>query len=92
MRRWTEHNIRVHAFACVLALQTAHLMRYRAHQAGISLSVRELLRELEGSSETVLLHRVDRRRLRAHHMLTETSPVQDKLAGIFSLDRYAPRD
>jgi hypothetical protein len=24
-------------------------------------------------------------------MLTETSPVQDKLAGIFSLARYAPR-
>ena len=30
MFHWTEHNIRVHAFTCVLALQLAHLMRYRA--------------------------------------------------------------
>ena len=29
MHHWTEHNIRVHVFTCVLALQLAHLMRYR---------------------------------------------------------------
>ena len=91
MHHWTEHNIRVHVFTCVLALQIAHLMRYRARQNGIGLPVRELLRELAGISETVLLYRAGRGRPRAHRMLTETSPVQDKLAGIFGLDRYAPR-
>jgi transposase len=91
MHHWTEHNIRVHVFTCVLALQIAHLMRYRARKAGIDLSVRELLRELAGISETVLLYRADRGRPRAHRMLTETSPVQDKLTSIFGLDRYAPR-
>ena len=91
VHHWTEHSIRVHVFTCVLALQAAHLMRYRARQAGLDLSVRELLRELAGISETVLLYRGDRGRPRAHRMLTETSPVQDKLAGIFGLDRYAPR-
>ncbi|MGH3237586.1 MAG: IS1634 family transposase [Streptosporangiaceae bacterium] len=91
MHHWTEHNIRVHVFTCVLALQAAHLMRHRARQHGISLSVRELLRELAGISETVLLYHGDRGRPRAHRMLTETGPVQDKLAAIFSLNRYAPR-
>jgi transposase len=91
MHHWTEHSIRVHVFTCVLALQAAHLMRHRARQHGISLSVRELLRELAGISETVLLYHGDRGRPRAHRMLTETSPVQDKLAAIFSLNRYAPR-
>jgi transposase len=91
MHHWTEHNIRVHVFTCVLALQVAHLMRYRARQDGISLSVRELLRELAGISETVLLYRGDRGRPRAHRMLTETSPVQDKLADVFGLSRYAPK-
>jgi transposase len=91
MHHWTEHNIRVHVFTCVLALQIAHLMRYRARKAGLDLSVRELLRELAGISETVLLYHGGRGRPRAHRMLTETSPVQDKLAGIFGLDRYAPR-
>jgi len=91
MFHWTEHNIRVHVFTCVLALQIAHLMRLKARRAGLDLSVRELLRELTGISETVLLYHGDRGRPRAHRMLTETTPVQDKLAQIFSLDRYAPR-
>jgi transposase len=91
MFHWTEHNIRVHVFTCVLALQIAHLMRLKAHRAGLYLSVRELLRELAGIGETTLLYQGDRGRPRAHRMLTETTPVQDKLAQIFSLDRYAPR-
>ena len=91
MHHWTEHNIRVHVFTCVLALQIAHLMRLHAARAGLRMSVRELLRELAGISETVLLHHGDRGRPRAHRMLTETSPVQDKLTAIFSLARYAPR-
>jgi transposase len=91
MFHWTEHNIRVHVFTCVLALQIAHLMRLKARRAGLHLSVRELLRELGGISETILLYHGDRGRPRAHRMLTEITPVQDKLAQIFSLDRYAPR-
>jgi transposase len=91
MHHWTEHNIRVHVFTCVLALQLAHLMRLRAARAGLRMSVRELLGELAGIGETVLLYHGDRGRPRAHRMLTETSPVQDKLAGIFGLARYAPR-
>ena len=38
MFHWTEHNIVVHVFTCVLALQLAHLMRRRAAQAGLHLS------------------------------------------------------
>ena len=91
MFHWTEHNIRVHVFTCVLALQIAHLMRLKARRAGLGMSVRELLRELGGIGETVLLYHGDRGRPRAHRMLTETTPVQDKLAQIFGLDRYAPR-
>jgi transposase len=91
MFHWTEHNIRVHVFTCVLALQIAHLMRRKAAQAGLDLSVRALLGQLAGIQETVLLYQGDRGRPRAHRMLTETTPVQDKLTGIFGLDRYAPR-
>ncbi|MGH3123921.1 MAG: IS1634 family transposase, partial [Streptosporangiaceae bacterium] len=91
MHHWTEHNIRVHVFTCVLALQVAHLMRRQATRAGLPVSVRELLRELAGIGETVLLYQSGRGRPRAHRMLTETSPVQDKLTAVFSLARYAPR-
>jgi transposase len=91
MFHWTEHNIRVHAFTCVLALQIAHLMRLRARRAGLDLSVRELLGELAGIAETVLLYQAERGRPRAHRMLTDTTPLQDKLSEIFGLARYAPR-
>jgi transposase len=56
MHHWTDHNIRVHVFTCVLALQLAHLMRYRARQAGLDLSVRELLGQLAAIQETVLIY------------------------------------
>jgi transposase len=43
MHHWTEHNIRVHTFTCVLALQIALLMRREAERADLHLSVRDLL-------------------------------------------------
>jgi hypothetical protein len=91
MHHWTEHNIRVHVFTCVLALQLAHLMRHQARQAGLNLSVRALLDTLAGIGETVLLYQGEKGRPKARRMLTETSPTQDTLSQLFRLDRYAPR-
>jgi hypothetical protein len=62
MHHWTGHNIRVHVFTCVLALQAAHLMRLRARRAGLDLPVHELLGELAGIGETVLLYQAERGR------------------------------
>lgn len=90
MHHWTEHNITVHVFTCVLALQIAHLMRLKATRAGLHLSVRELLSELAGIGETILLYRGDRGRPRAHRMLDDATPVQRKLSEIFGLGRYSP--
>ncbi len=91
MHHWTDHNIRVHTFTCVLALQIAHLMRYQARRAGLQLSVRALLDELGRIGETVLLYQGQRGRPKARRMLTETTPTQQRLSDIFRLDRYAPR-
>jgi transposase len=56
MHHWTDQKIRVHAFYCVLALATAHLMHRQARTAGLPMSVRELLSTLAGIDETVLLY------------------------------------
>jgi transposase len=90
MFHWTEHNIRVHVFTCVLALQIAHLMRLQAERAGLGMSVRELLRQLAGIGETVLIYPAERGRPKARRMLTETTATQDKLIEVFQLGRYAP--
>jgi hypothetical protein len=91
MHHWTEHNIRVHLFTCVLALQLAHLMRRMARQAGLHHSVPELLTTLAGIQESVLIYPSTGGRPKARRMLTETSHEQDELATIFGLDRWAPR-
>jgi hypothetical protein len=91
MHHWTEHNIRIHTFTCVLALQLAHLLRLQADRAGLHLSVRELLHQLTGIGETILLYQGERGRPKARRMLTETNAQQDKLIEIFDLQPLAPR-
>lgn len=91
MHHWTDSKIRVHVFTCVLALAIAHLMRRHAHQAGLHMSVRELLDHLAGIGETVLLHHDGSKgRPRATRILTDMTNTQQKLAGLFAIDRYAP--
>jgi transposase len=91
MRHWTDQKIRVHVFYCVLALAVAHLLRRQAEHAGLHLSVRELLAELAGIQETVLLyHDGGKGRPRARRMLTEMNPTQQRLADLFDVHRYAP--
>jgi transposase len=90
MHHWTEHNIRVHTFTCVLALQLAHLMRRRARQAGLDLSVRTLLSELAAIGETVLIYPSTGGRPKARRMTTDLTGHQPQLHQIFGLNRWAP--
>jgi transposase len=91
MHHWTDSKIRVHVFYCVLALTIAHLMRREADQAGLHLSVRELLAILGGIEETVLLyHDGGKGRPRAQRIITDKDPTQQRLADLFDIERYAP--
>jgi transposase len=91
MHHWSDHNIRVHVYTCVLALQIAHLIRRHADQHGLHLSVRELLDILADIQETVLIYPSTGGRPKARRMLTETSPDQTTLIDTFNLQRWAPR-
>jgi transposase len=91
MHHFTDHNIRVHTQTCVFALQIAHLMRRMADRAGLHLSVRELIEQLAGIQETVLIYPSTGGRPKARRMTTETTPTQDQLVQIFQLHHYAPR-
>jgi transposase len=90
MWHWTDQKIRVHVSYCVTAPAVAHLMRRHATHAGIPLSVRELLTQLAGIPETLLLYPSTGGRPRARRMLTEMTPTQQQLYDLFDLDRYAP--
>jgi len=92
MFHWTDSKIRVHVFYCVLALAVAHLMRREAARAGLRLSVRELLDNLSGIEETILLYPTGNKgRPRAQRILTDTTPTRQRLSDLFGLNAYAPR-
>jgi hypothetical protein len=91
MHHWTDSKIRVHVFYCVLALAIAHLIRRHAAQAGLHLSVRELLYQLAAIEETVLLYHAGAKgRPRLQRMLTDIDPTQQRLADLFDIHQYAP--
>lgn len=91
MFHWTDAKIRVHVFYCVLALRVARLMQREAARAGLPMSARELLVQLGGIEETVLLYQGERGRPRARRMLTEVTATQQRLYDLFDLERYAPK-
>ncbi len=91
MFHWSEQKIRVHAFYCVLALATAHLMRRQAEQAGLHLSVRELLTSLASIEETVLIYPSTGGRPKVKRILTDHDETATELSQIFGLDTYTPR-
>ncbi|MGH2689433.1 MAG: IS1634 family transposase, partial [Actinomycetota bacterium] len=90
MFHWTDQKIRLHVFYCVLALAIAQLMRREAARAGMTMSVRELLRTLASIQETVLLYPSEGGRPRARRMLTETEGTAKRLFDLFGLAEFAP--
>lgn len=91
IHHWTDHNIRIHVFTCVLALQAAHLMRREAKTAGHDLSVRALLASLAAIQETVLIYPSTGGRPKTCRMLTDQDTTQQALAALYGLERWAPR-
>lgn len=90
VHHWTDQKIKVHVFYCVLALAIAQLMRREAAQAGLAMSVRELLAMLASIEETILIYRSTGGRPRARRMITETVGVAERLFDLFGLSRFAP--
>jgi len=63
-------------------------MRREAEHAGQHHSVRELLDQLAGIEETVLIYPSTGGRPKARRMLTETTDTQDQLSEIWLSGRF----
>jgi transposase len=90
---WTDQKLRVHAFYCVLALTLSSLLQRKAAQANIKLTIPALYEQLSDIEEVINLHPTDneskRGRLRAEYVLSERSPLQEKLCEIFDIHKVA---
>ncbi len=90
MFHWTDQKIAVHLFCCVLALSVLRLMVREVRTEGLVMSACDVLRELGRIEKTVLVYPSTGGRPPARRMLTEMSPTQERLFGLFELEALAP--
>jgi transposase len=92
---WTDQKLRVHAFYCVLALCLSSLLQRKAAQAGIRLTIPTLYEQLSAITEIVTLHapgtELGRGRFRAQYLLSDRTPLQEKLCQVLDVYRHAHR-
>ena len=90
---WTDQKIRVHVFYCVLALMLSSLLQRKAAQANIPLTIPALYEQLSDIQEIINLYSPEgeskRGRLKAEYILSERTPLQEKLCKIFDIYNLA---
>lgn len=87
---WTDQKLRVHAFYCVLALMMLNLLRRQLVQAGIPLSVVNLMDRLTDIREVTLLYPAPpgAKKPFARTVLSDMDPTQRKIVDVLGLERY----
>jgi len=86
---WTASKIRVHGLYCTIAVLLRALSLRRVRQAGLHLSMKRLLAELDAIREAVNIYPRKRGRKTAatQTVLTKTSELQHNLISILRLDK-----
>lgn len=86
---WTDQKIRVHALYCTIALLLRALMLRRVRQAGLNLSMKRLLNELDAIREVINIYPAKGRKKteRVQTTLTKTTELQDNLMSILELEK-----
>jgi len=89
MYHWTDSKIKVHALYCTIALLIRALMLRRTRKAGLSLSMKRLLSELDSIREVINIYPRKRRQKteRKQAVLTKTSEIQQQLMSILMLGK-----
>jgi transposase len=89
MHHWTDSKIRVHAFYCLLGISLLKTLQRDARGAWPGLSVEQLLEELRGIQQVVLLYppQGEKGPCRTATVLTKQSLTQQLLTTTLGLDR-----
>jgi transposase len=89
LHHWTDSKIRVHGLYCSIALLLRALAFRRVRQAGISLSMRRFLSELDAIHEVINIYPRKRRdkEHRKQSVLAKTSELQERIMTILELKK-----
>jgi hypothetical protein len=87
MHNWTDSKIKVHGLYCTIALLIRALMFQRVRKAGLRLSMRRVLTELDAIREVVNIYPRKRRQKaeRRQAVLSKLSDIQQQLMSILVL-------
>jgi transposase len=85
---WTDQKISVHGFYCTIALLLRALAYRRVKEAGIAISMKRLIAELDDIKEVILLYPRKRGTKTAWHhtVLSKTSELQQSLLSILQVN------
>jgi transposase len=88
LHHWTDSKIKVHALYCTIALLLRALVMRRVRQAGLHMSMKRILTELDVIREVVNIYPRKRRQKieRKQAVLTKTSEIQQQLMEILKLN------
>ena len=89
MYHWTDSKIKVHGLYCTIALLIRAVMFRRIRRAGLHLSMKRVLSELDAIREVVNIYPRKRRQKkeRTQAVLTKISEVQQQLMSILMLKK-----
>ena len=87
LHHWTDSKIKVHALYCTIALLIRALMYRKVRQNGLKLSMKRVLKELDGIREVINFYPKKRAKKNQtiHSVLTKTSEIQEQLIQILRL-------
>lgn len=87
LHHWTDSKIKVHALYCTIALLIRALMYRKVRQNGLKLSMKRVLKELDGIREVINFYPKKRAKKNQtiHSVLTKTSEIQKQLIQILRL-------
>ena len=89
MHHWTDSKITVHGLYCTVALLIRALMFRRVRKAGLRLSMKRVLSELDAIREVVNIYpRKGRQKIeRKQAVLSKLSEVQQQLMSILMINK-----
>jgi transposase len=89
MCHWTDSKIRVHGLYCTIAMLLRGLLLRRIRRAGIDISMKRLLRELQEIREVINVYPRKRGQhaARQQTVLSKTTELQDRLLSILAIHR-----
>lgn len=92
MWHWTDHNIRVHAFYCVLALAFASILQRELHQKGFEYSIPKAIDLLSNISEVLMVkHQPGKGKkveAKPQIVISKMDDEQQKIFKALGLERY----